>query len=130
MPPNKQTRRDARQLFRLCFTDGVLDTGRAQRVLERILREKPRGWLPVLSQFQRLLKIEQARRTAKIETATPLSPGAAAGIEERLKNTYGPGLDISFLHNPGLIGGMRVTVGSDVYDGSVQGRLALLEEKL
>jgi len=41
---------------------------------------------------------------------------------------YGPGLNISFSQNATLIGGMRVKVGSDVYDGSVQARLAALQE--
>ena len=33
-----------------------------------------------------------------------------------------------FAQNPALIGGMRIKVGSDVYDGSVQARLAALQE--
>ena len=32
--------------------------------------------------------------------------------------------------NPLLIGGMRITVGSSVYDGSVRGRLNALERTL
>jgi F-type H+-transporting ATPase subunit delta len=130
MQPKKQTRREARQLFRLCFTDGVLDEGRAERLLHRVLQEKPRGWYPVVSHFQHLLKLEYVRRTDKVETAAPLSPGAAAGIQARLTDAYGPGLRFSFLHTPALIGGMRVTVGSDIYDGSVHGRLAALEDRL
>ena len=41
---------------------------------------------------------------------------------------YGPGLNISFVQNPELIAGLRIKVGSDVYDGSVQARLAALQE--
>ena len=41
---------------------------------------------------------------------------------------YGNGLNISFTQNPGLIGGLRIKVGSDVFDGSVQARLAALAE--
>jgi F-type H+-transporting ATPase subunit delta len=36
---------------------------------------------------------------------------------------------MSFIHSPALIGGMRIKVGSDVYDGSVQARLSALEER-
>jgi F-type H+-transporting ATPase subunit delta len=35
----------------------------------------------------------------------------------------------SFAENPALIGGMRVRVGSDVYDGSVRTALLALEER-
>ena len=38
------------------------------------------------------------------------------------------GLNISFAQNPALLGGLRIKVGSDVYDGSVQARLEDLEE--
>jgi F-type H+-transporting ATPase subunit delta len=46
-----------------------------------------------------------------------------------LEQAYGPALNFSFVENPALIGGIRITVGSDVYDGSVQGRLATLEQR-
>jgi F-type H+-transporting ATPase subunit delta len=37
-------------------------------------------------------------------------------------------VDISFGQNPALIGGLRVKVGSDVYDGSVRAKLERLAE--
>jgi F0F1-type ATP synthase delta subunit len=36
---------------------------------------------------------------------------------------------LSYGSNPALLGGVRITVGSDVYDGSVKGRLTALEER-
>jgi F0F1-type ATP synthase delta subunit len=39
-------------------------------------------------------------------------------------------LNITFSQNAALIGGLRVKVGSDVYDGSVQARLNGLAESL
>jgi F-type H+-transporting ATPase subunit delta len=53
-----------------------------------------------------------------------------ATLQQGLTRVYGPGLNTSFIHRPALIGGMRIKVGSDVYDGSVQARLAALEEAL
>jgi F-type H+-transporting ATPase subunit delta len=76
-----------------------------------------------------LVKLDHAQHTAKVETATPLPPEMAAGIQARLERVYGRGMNVSFVHVLALIGGMRVTVGSDVYDGSVQARLAALEER-
>jgi F-type H+-transporting ATPase subunit delta len=37
-------------------------------------------------------------------------------------------LNFIFAQNPALLGGIRVQVGGDVYDGSVQARLAALRE--
>jgi F-type H+-transporting ATPase subunit delta len=52
-----------------------------------------------------------------------------ASVQAEISRVYGPGLTISFTHSPALIGGMRIKVGSDVYDGSVQARLAALEAR-
>jgi len=45
-----------------------------------------------------------------------------------LGRVYGPGLIFDFRQSAALIGGMRIKVGSDVYDGSVQARLNALVE--
>jgi F-type H+-transporting ATPase subunit delta len=41
---------------------------------------------------------------------------------------YGPRLVTTFAESPALIGGMRIRVGSDVYDGSVKAGLTALEK--
>jgi F-type H+-transporting ATPase subunit delta len=43
---------------------------------------------------------------------------------------YGAGLQPSFEVDPALIGGLRIRVGSDVYDGSLRARLAALQTRL
>jgi F-type H+-transporting ATPase subunit delta len=63
-----------------------------------------------------------------VETAVPLPPDLQADVQARLKELYGPAIQTEFSLNPALIGGMRVKVGSDVYDGSVQSQLATLEK--
>jgi len=62
------------------------------------------------------------------ESAIPLSPDTQGRIEAGLSRAYGPGLSFSFAESPSLIGGMRIKVGSDVFDGSVRNRLESLEE--
>src|SRR6266478_9510071 len=128
MKISKQAKRGARELFRSCLTDGLLDDGRVRYAVQRVLQTKPRGYLPILSHFERLIRLDIARRSARVETAAPLSPDLQARVQSNLAQAYGPGLNISFLQNPSLIGGMRIKVGSDVYDGSVQARLAALQE--
>ena len=51
-----------------------------------------------------------------------------AQVAARLKNIYGAGLDIDVRVNPALIGGLRIQVGSDLYDGSVKTRLEKLQQ--
>jgi len=130
MKANKRARSEAKQLFRLCLVNGVLEESRARQVVQRIVAAKPRGYLGTLSYFRRLVELDRARHTAKVESALTLTPDFQASVQTGLARAYGPGLTTSFAENLALIGGMRIRVGSDVYDGSVQGRLAALEKDL
>ena len=127
MKISKQARREAKALFRSCSRDGVLNEAEVRLSVKRVIEDKPRGYLAILSHFQRLLKLDTDRRTAKVESAAPLLPELKAGIQSSLTKIYGPGLNIAFGENPALIGGLRIRVGSDVYDGSIQARLNELE---
>ena len=129
MKTTKQARREATQLFRLCLVNGSLDEGRVREVVERVLEGKRRGYFALLSYFHRLVKLERARHTAEVESAAPLPAELQASVQADLQSVYGPRLNILFAHRPALIGGMRVQVGSDVYDGSVQAGLAALEKR-
>ena len=128
MKISKQAKRDAKELFRSTLVNGVLDENRVRNVVSKVAQAKPRGFVEILTHFQRLIKLEIERRTAKVESAAPLSPEVQADVANKLAKIYGQGLNISFAQNPALLGGLRIKVGSDVYDGSVQARLENLVE--
>jgi F-type H+-transporting ATPase subunit delta len=123
----RQTKRDAKQLFRLCFVNGSLDQGRVREVVRRVAESTNRNRFKFLSNFQRLVELDHARHTATVEYATPLSAEMQASVQAGLSRTYGSGLSTTFTHNPELIGGMRIKVGSDVYDSSVKARLTAIQ---
>jgi F-type H+-transporting ATPase subunit delta len=130
MKVTRKTRRSARQLFRLCLVDGRLDEGRVRQVARRIGESKRRGAIPVLSGFQRMVRLDRDQRRASVESATTLTDDVREDVRAGLARIYGPGLETSFAENQGLIGGMRIRVGSDVYDGSVRAKLAAIEARL
>jgi F-type H+-transporting ATPase subunit delta len=123
MRTSKQARRSAKTLFRSCCVDGLLDEDRARTVVQRVLEVKPRGFMAILQHFKRLVKLDLDRRSARIENAVESSDALMSSIRANLATRYGPGLDVTFRVNPELIAGLRVKVGSDVYDGSVKARL-------
>ncbi len=123
MKINKQARRDGKNLFRSCFQNDQLDESRVRTAVSSVLEKKPRGYLAILHHFSRLVKLEAQRRSAVVESSVALAPSVQAQISERLNLSYGAGLSIRFSENPALIGGLRVKVGSDVFDGSVRARL-------
>jgi F-type H+-transporting ATPase subunit delta len=129
MKTSKQARREAKELFRACLVQGRLDENRVRGAVQRVIEVKPRGYVPMLEHFQRLIQLEADRRKALVESAVPLSSELQSRLTQNLAQQYGAGLNIGFSVNPALIGGVRVRVGSDILDGSIQGRLEALSEK-
>jgi F-type H+-transporting ATPase subunit delta len=130
MSANRKVRRAARQIYRRCLVNGELDVDRARDVAAWIAASQRRGALPLLTDFQRLVRLNVDRHTAIVETAAPLAASLREDIAAGLTHRYGPSLEISFDGNPTLIGGIVIRVGSDVYDGSLRTRLAALQAHL
>lgn len=130
MKTSKQARRDAKELFRSCRVNGVLDEAKVRAAVQSVIAGRPRGYFAVLTHFKRLVKLDLDRRTARVESPVLLSEPQRSSLTANLTKRYGAGLIHSFAQNPGLIGGLRVKVGCDVFDGSVRARLAGLEESL
>ena len=126
---SKQAMREARQLFRLCRVNGTLDEGRVRRVVQAVVQLRRRGYLTLLGYFHRLVKLDRIQHTAKVETAEPVPDDLRAEVEAHLERKHGAGLATQFVLNPELIGGMRVQVGSDVYDGSVRAGITELKRR-
>lgn len=129
MKSSKQIRREARQLLRLCRTNGALDESRVRRVIKSILESKRRGHLALANQFEREVRLDQMKHSADVKSATPLSPELEGNVRQNLVQRYGPTIEPRFTQDPELIGGMRIRVGDDVYDGSIKARLAALAQR-
>ena len=130
MAPTRRVRRTARQFFRFCVVNGSLDEHRVREVVERVIRSRRRGLLAMLKQFERLVRLDRERHSARVESATPLPEELRREFATGVARTYGPGIETSFAENPALIGGVRLKVGSDVYDGSVRAKLDSIEAGL
>ena len=128
MKISKRAQREARQLFRSCRVDGVLNEDRARQAVSLLIARKPRDYIEILSRLHRLIKLDLEQHAARVESATPLSVDLRTDVENRIRKIYGTGVDITFGQNPALIAGLRVQIGSDLYDGSVKTRLEKLEQ--
>jgi len=130
MKITKRSRKAARQLFHLCLVDGKLDEARVRLVATRLSASGQRGSLSILSGFLRLVRLDRDRHLAVVESAASLTEGLRETVQARLVMVYGAGLATSFRENADLIGGMRIKVGSDVYDGSIRRKLEALRDRL
>jgi len=130
MRTTKEARKTSRQLLKLSFTDGKLDEHKVNQVVQSVLTEKPRHFGEVLKDYQRLLRLEVAKHHAIVESATALNSNLSNLLVTKLKARYGDDLTIEFTTNPTLLGGLRVKLGDDVWDGSVRNRLRTLQEQI
>lgn len=128
MKISKQARREAKGLFQSCVNQGLLDEARVRQAVTAVLAQKPRGYVAILSHFQRLVKLDLQRRTARVESSGVITEQEKAAVTANLASRYGQGLSVLFSQNPALIGGLRIQIGSDVFDGSVRARLDSLRE--
>jgi F-type H+-transporting ATPase subunit delta len=128
MKISKSAQRDARQLYRSCQVNGLLDGNRVRQAVTLVLAQKPRRYLEILSRLCRLVKLDVEQHAALVESAVPLPADLQTDVAGRLKQIYSAGVEISFGQNPALLGGLRIKVGSDLYDGSIRTRLEKLEQ--
>jgi F-type H+-transporting ATPase subunit delta len=126
---SRRAKQEGRRLFRACQVNGLLDEDRVRQTVQHLVAAGQRNSPATLAHFLRLVRIDRARHSANVESAAPLPMDLQANILAGLTNLYGPGIRAEFSRNPALIGGMRIQVGSDLYDSSVLGRLVALEKR-
>ena len=113
----------ARRLFGLCQSGGRLDDSKLRTVFTKLAESKPRDYRAILAALQRLTRLELERRKVTVESAVELDEMTRNRVVAGLVKQYGPDLVMTYQTNPALLGGLRIRVGNDVFDGSVQGRL-------
>ena len=84
----------------------------------------------VITEFEQLVTLREQRVPAIVVTAIPLTEEEEEAMLEKLVGLYGSRLDIEFVVDPDIIGGVVVRVAGKVIDDSVAGKLAALRERL
>lgn len=118
----------ARRIFRLCQSGGRLDEAKLSSAVRRIAESQPRDYRGILSALKRLVRLELERRHVVIESATELDHSSRDRIVASLAVKYGADLSFDFRVTPDLLGGLKIRIGNDVFDGSVKGRLDRLAQ--
>ena len=131
MKITKDANRAARQLLRACVdASGRLHGSRVKTVIKKLAETKPRNYLSIAVAFERLVRLEVQKRRATIESAAVLSSELRDQLRADLQKKFGEDLELDFNINPELLGGLRVQVGSQVWDGSVRAKLETLRSRL
>lgn len=84
----------------------------------------------IIRQYDALQMQARGAEPLTIATAKPLSGEDLRALVARLESAYGKKFDVTQQVDPGLIGGVRITMGDRRIDGSVEGRLEELSRTL
>ena len=82
-----------------------------------------RNFAGSLTRLVELAAERRDRQIAYVTAATPLSDADEARLGARLSQMYGRQVEIKVSVVPGILGGMSVRIGHDLYDGTVLRRI-------
>jgi F-type H+-transporting ATPase subunit delta len=123
MKVSKVAATTARRAFRMCLSGGRIDEARLKLTVSKLAAEKPRGYRAILFSLKRLARLELDRRHVTVESAETLDDATRARVVAGLTEKYGADLTFEYRVDPLVIGGLRIRVGDDVWDGTIKGRL-------
>jgi F-type H+-transporting ATPase subunit delta len=105
--------------------------GAGRNLLSLLVRNDRLDALPAIRDLFEQLKAEQQNEVeARIESAFPLDDGQVRAVVQRLEARTKRRVKAQVEVSPELIGGVRVQIGDDVWDGSVRGQLENLAAAL
>ena len=126
MRADKKTKLLAKQLFKLSLVNGAVSPGQVTGVLGYIEKTAPRHSFALLKLYHRAIAMELAKSHALVEHAGPVTDATLRSIEAAMTKKYRRPVTATAQPNPKLLAGLRVRVGSDVFEASVSGQLAAL----
>ncbi len=96
----------------------------AKNLLQTVIDNGRLAALPdVATQFHALVNASSGVSDATIYSAYPIEAAQLPEVVALLERRFGRKLNASVVHEPALIGGIRVVVGDEVLDTSVKARL-------
>jgi len=89
MKTSKDARKLSKKLFLGSFSEGRLDEAKVRTIAQTVIDQKPRKYTEILKNYQRLVRVEVAKRHAVIESATDLAETCASSCSARFAASTG-----------------------------------------
>jgi F-type H+-transporting ATPase subunit delta len=83
--------------------------------------------IPMADAYIRMATARRGVVAAEVTTAVPLTDAQAEGLRAALRQSLGKDPEITTRVDPAILGGLRVKVGSRLFDASVKSRLDQLK---
>lgn len=106
-------------------------SGTVSKYLQYLVGSGVIGGLPeIIGSIQAQYLEIKKRSRAVVTTPVPVGKEYVAQLSGSLKKVTGRDVDVEFVVDPSLLGGVSIKVGSTMYDSSIRGQLGLLKDKL
>ncbi|QQY07888.1 MAG: F0F1 ATP synthase subunit delta [Candidatus Xiphinematobacter sp.] len=113
----------SRKLFLLCLDRGRVVEGSVITVLDALVNGKINGQPPqclqILRELARRIRLKLAGSQARVQSAVPLSTREKALVRGRLVSFFNEELEVQFEDSAEILGGLRIQIGSEVWDGTI-----------
>lgn len=93
-------------------------------------RKRLSSFIPIAFEFKRLAHTVQNKVEAIVYSTTPLQEEKLQQLQLTLSKKHGKTVLLSNEIDEQLLGGIKVVIGDEVYDGSISGKLQQLQAKL
>lgn len=130
MKVSKASREFATRVFRMCTENGTLNEDKLSKSIAFLSANKPGDYVGILNALKKLVRLDLDKRTVHVESAKELTTEEGDRIKASLTKKHGDNLVFSFSVNPDLIGGLKVRIGSQIYDGTVLSKINRLANNL
>jgi len=130
---------DAERELRATLSDRTIPVDRKARLVDTIFSEKVApatlallrqasagrtgSFDAVLERFADEVAARRSRTLAEVRSATALSDADLERLASALSKKYGKQVHLNTIVDPTIIGGLKITIGDDVIDGTIAGRL-------
>jgi len=119
MKVKKAGRIISRKLFLLCLNQGKVVEDYVFAVVDTLIKERPRQYLQILRELTRRIRLALADSQARVQSAVPLSSRERSFVKEKLISFYSKDLEVQFEDSAKILGGLRIQIGSEIWDGTV-----------
>ncbi len=127
MKISKKAQDTARRFAQFCITGvGVVDEASVKTVIEKLRESKPSDHQAILTAFKNFIEIELKKGMATVESAIELTAEVKSQLESSLTARYDRSLSFIYTITPELLGGVKIRVGDDLVDNSVQAKIEQL----
>lgn len=130
MKPSLEQTRFLKGLVALSLENGKVSEERVNAILETLRSRPPRQLKSLLKSYLRRIRLEVARSTLVVESATPVSGETLEELKKWASSHTGREMDVDSRVNPELIAGLRLQIADTVIEKNIHNDLNRLQQAI